>query len=48
MITHAYLVVLPDFTDEVSEGLIDVDPLLGRRLDELAAKVLRKVTALWQ
>ena len=43
---YAYLVVLPDLTDKVGEGLVDVDALLGRGLDEFAAEVLREVTAL--
>ena len=41
-----YLVVLPDLTHEVRERLVDVDSLLRRGLDELAAKVLREVTPL--
>jgi len=32
------LVVSSDFAHEFVEGLVDVDLLLGRRLDELAAK----------
>ena len=43
---YTYLVVLPDLTDELAECLVDVDALLGRRLDELAAEVLCKITAL--
>jgi hypothetical protein len=41
-----YTVVFPDLTDEVREGLVDIDALLGRRLDEFAAKVLCEVTTL--
>ena len=44
---RTHLVVLPDFADEVRERLVDVDALLRGRLDELAAKVLREVAALW-
>ena len=40
------LVVLANLTNKLAERLVDVDPLLGRGLDELAAKVLRKITAL--
>lgn len=40
------LVVLPYLTDEVAERLVDVNALLSRCLDELAAEVLCKVTAL--
>lgn len=40
------LVVLPYLADEVAECFVDVDALLSRCLDELAAKVLCKVTAL--
>lgn len=39
-------VVFANLADEVAEGLINVDALLGRRFDELAPKVLSKVTAL--
>ena len=42
----AHLVVPPDLTHEAAERLVDVDSLLGGRLDELAAKVLREVAAL--
>ena len=45
-IEDAHLVVLPDLTDEVSERLIDVDTLLSRGLNKLAAKVLCQVTTL--
>ena len=41
-----YLVVLPDLTYELVERLVNVDPLLRRSLDELAAEVLRKITTL--
>ena len=41
------LVVLANRADKVGERFVDVDALLRRRLDELAAKVLRKITALW-
>lgn len=40
------LVVLANLPDEITESLVDVDPLLGRGLDELAAEVLGEVTAL--
>ena len=43
---HMYLVVLANLTDEVSESLINIDTLLCRRLDELAAKMLGKITTL--
>jgi len=46
VVTNMYLVVFADFTDKVAECLVDVDPLLGRGLDELASKVLRKISAL--
>lgn len=42
----AHLVVLPDLPDELAERLIDVDAVLRRGLNELAAEVLRKVTTL--
>jgi hypothetical protein len=42
------LVVFPDLPDEVGEGLVYIDALLCRGLDELAAEVLRKVAALWE
>ena len=45
--TLLLLVVLADLADKVGERLVDVDALLGRRLDELAAEVLREVTALY-
>ena len=41
-----HLVVLSDFAHELAKRLIDVDPLLRRRLDEAATKVLSQVTAL--
>lgn len=40
------LVVLSNLTDEVCEGLVDVDTLLSRRLDEFATEVLGKITTL--
>lgn len=45
VITH--LVILPDLTDKITESFIDVDALLCRRFNELAAKVFGKVTALY-
>ena len=37
--THRLLLVVPpDLAHQVAEGLIDVDALLGRSLDELAAE----------
>ena len=42
----AHPVVLANLPNEVAECLVDVDALLGRRLDELAAEVLRKITTL--
>lgn len=41
-----YLVVPPDLADKVGKSLIDIDPLLGRSLNELAIKMLRKITTL--
>jgi hypothetical protein len=41
-----HLVELSDFPDEVHECLVDIDTLLSRRLDELAAKMLGQVTTL--
>lgn len=41
-----FLVVLSYLADKVAERLIDVNALLSRCLDELAAKVLCEVTAL--
>jgi len=43
---HLFLVVLPDLSYKGAEGLIYVDALLSRGLDELASEVLRKVTTL--
>jgi hypothetical protein len=40
------LVIFSDLTDEVTESLIDVDSLLGGRLDEFASEVFRQVTTL--
>lgn len=42
----SYLVVLSYLANEVAECFVDVDALLSRCLDELASKVLCKVTAL--
>lgn len=42
----SYLVVLSYFPNEVAECFVDIDALLSRCLDELASKVLCKVTAL--
>jgi hypothetical protein len=42
----ANLVIFSDFTNEVGESFINIDPLLGRSLDKLATKVSRKVAAL--
>jgi len=42
----SYLVVLSYLADEVAECLVNVDALLSRCLDELASKVLCKVTTL--
>lgn len=41
------LVILPNFTDKVRKGLVNVNALLCRRFDELATEVLCKVTSLW-
>ena len=43
----AYPVVLANLPDEVAKGLVDIDALLGRCLNELAAKVFGKVAALY-
>jgi hypothetical protein len=43
-----FLVVSADFTDNVVEGVVDVDARFRRRLDEFAAKVLGEVLALWR
>ena len=40
------LVVLADLTDELGERGVDVDALLGRRLEELATEMFREVSAL--
>ena len=40
------LVILSNLTDEVTESLVDVNSLLGRRLDEFASEVFRQVTTL--
>jgi hypothetical protein len=40
------LVVSADFSDNVIEGVVDVDARFRRRLDEFAAKVLGKGLAL--
>ena len=42
----SYLIVPPDFTNETAKGLVDVYPLLSRRLDELASEVLSQITTL--
>jgi hypothetical protein len=42
-----YLVVLSNLTDEIAERLVDIDTLLSRCLDELAAEMLGKITTLW-
>jgi len=41
------LVVLSDFSNECTESLVDIDSLLGRRLDKFAAKVLGEITPLY-
>ena len=41
-----YLVVFPNFAHELAEGLVNVNPLLGRSLDELAVEVFGEVAAL--
>lgn len=40
------LVIFPDFTNEVGESFINIDPLLGRSLNKLATKMSREVAAL--
>lgn len=40
------LIVAPDLADQVRECLVDVNALLGRRLNELAVEVLCEITAL--
>ena len=40
-------VVFSDFAHELVKRLVNVDSLLGGRLDEAAAKVLCQVAALW-
>jgi len=40
------LVVFPDFTHEIAERFIDIDPLLGRSFDKLASKVFCEIAAL--
>lgn len=42
----AYLVVFPNFTHEVVEGLIDTSPVLSRRLAERAAEMPRLLATL--
>jgi len=41
-----FLVISADFTNEVTESIIDVDSLLSRCLDEFAVKVACQITAL--
>lgn len=41
-----FLVILPDLPNKVMESFVDIDPLLRRRLNELASKVLREITTL--
>ena len=43
----ADFVVLPDFTNEVTKRLINIDTLFCRCLDELARKMFGEVTALY-
>ena len=45
---NANLIVLPDLTDEITEGLVNVNTLFCGCFDELAAKVLGEIAALWQ
>ena len=40
-------VVFPNLTDEVTESLINIDSLLGGRLNEFASKMFCQVTALY-
>ena len=42
-----FLVVPADLPYDVVKGVVDVDARLGRRLDELAAKLPREILALW-
>ena len=44
--SNPYLVVPPDLADEIRERLVDIDALLGGRLDEAAVEVLREVATL--
>ena len=46
MISTLNLVVFSNLTNKVAKSLINVDALLSRCLDELAAEVLSKVTTL--
>lgn len=45
-VQYTHLVVLPNLPHEVIERLVDVEPLLGRSLDEAASKVLGELAAL--
>lgn len=45
-IGRADLVILSNLTDEVTESLVDVDSLLGGRLNEFTPEVFRQVTTL--
>jgi hypothetical protein len=40
------LVIFANLTDKVGECLVDINALLGRSLDKLAAEMLGKITAL--
>jgi hypothetical protein len=46
--TMAYFIVFPNLTDKITEGLVHIDALFGRSLDEAATKVLSELAPLYR